>query len=290
MDNNILIFRTDRIGDLLVSCPAIITIKKYIPNSKITLITSRKNYEYAKSLNLFNEVYKFPEKNLFRKIFFILKLINKKYQYIYVFDGKERSIITAGLIKSDSKVAITPKINLYCKMFKIKFFLDTDKTNLNDLFQELLTYTNVRTKISNFDFLNEKIDNNFSSMIEIKNYLHIHLDEKWFSDIYIKKYTDIRPSYSQFIQFLDKTYQKSDVLITTGLIDFSLIYDLKKKYFDKINDKIFVKKNGNKSIYLIYRPTFDDIESLLRNSKILIACHGAITHAANSFNIKKLIY
>jgi len=30
MINNILIFRTDRIGDLLVSCPAIITIKKKV--------------------------------------------------------------------------------------------------------------------------------------------------------------------------------------------------------------------------------------------------------------------
>ena len=32
--------------------------------------------------------------------------------------------------------------------------------------------------------------------------------------------------------------------------------------------------------------TFEDIESLLRNSKTLISCHGAITHAANSFNVK----
>jgi hypothetical protein len=33
-------------------------------------------------------------------------------------------------------------------------------------------------------------------------------------------------------------------------------------------------------------PTFNDIESLLRNAKILITCHGAVTHAANSFNVK----
>ena len=33
-------------------------------------------------------------------------------------------------------------------------------------------------------------------------------------------------------------------------------------------------------------PTFNDIESLLRNAKILITCHGALTHAANSFNVK----
>ena len=33
---------------------------------------------------------------------------------------------------------------------------------------------------------------------------------------------------------------------------------------------------------------FDDIESLLRKTKILIACHGAITHASNSFNVIKI--
>ena len=61
MVNNILVFRTDRIGDLLVTCPAIVTIKKKIVNSKITLITSDKNYTYAKSLNIFDNVYLFPK-------------------------------------------------------------------------------------------------------------------------------------------------------------------------------------------------------------------------------------
>ena len=48
MPTEILIFRTDSIGELIVTCPVIITIKKYFSNSKITIITSNKNYEYAK--------------------------------------------------------------------------------------------------------------------------------------------------------------------------------------------------------------------------------------------------
>ena len=42
MVNNILIFRTDRIGDLLFTCPAIISIKKHLKDTKITLIASDK--------------------------------------------------------------------------------------------------------------------------------------------------------------------------------------------------------------------------------------------------------
>jgi len=288
MINNILIFRTDRIGDLLVSCPAIITIKKNIKNSNITLVTSQRNFEYAKNLDLFNTVYKFPEKNIFFKFFFILKLLKKKFDYIYVFDGKERSIIASALIRSKCKIALTPKIKFFYKMLNIKFILDNDKTNLNKIFQKFLDLSNINTKISNFNFLKNKINNNFSSNIEIKNYLHIHLDEKWFSKLYISKYTNIGPNYSEFIKFIDKINQKNDILITTGLIDFELVDELKNKYFNKVTNKIFLKKNRNKSVYLIYKPTFDDLESLLRSSKTLIACHGAITHASNSFDVKKI--
>ena len=53
--------------------------------------------------------------------------------------------------------------------------------------------------------------------------------------------------------------------------------------FDK-----FIKKSGNKSVYLVYKPTFDDLESLLRNSKTLISCHGAPTHVASGLDIKIL--
>ena len=51
----ILIYRTDRIGDLLYSCPLILAIKKNFPNSHITLIASNKNYLYAKDTEIFDD-------------------------------------------------------------------------------------------------------------------------------------------------------------------------------------------------------------------------------------------
>ena len=65
MTNNILIFRTDRIGDLLATCPAMLTIKKKINNSKITLITSKKNFNYAKTFSFIDDVFMFHTKNFF---------------------------------------------------------------------------------------------------------------------------------------------------------------------------------------------------------------------------------
>jgi len=287
MIKNVLIYRTDRIGDLIVSCPSIITIKKSIENSKITLITSHKNHNYAKNFNIFDEIIEYPKKNIFKKISFILKLRKKKYDYIFVFDGKERSILSASLCKSSYKIALTSKEKFYYKFFKIAFFEDTEKTDIDSVYQKMIYHAQIDNEIGSYDFLSKKKDNNFSKNIPIKDYLHIHLDEKWFSELYISTYTNINPSYDDFEDFLNTLSYKYDLLITTGLKDLNLIDDLKKKYFEKVTDKIFLKKSFGKLIYLIYKPYYEDIESLLRTSKVLLSCHGSVLHAANSFNIKK---
>jgi len=288
MINKILIFRTDRIGDLIVTCPAIISIKKYFKECDITLITSNKNFEYAKSLNLFNDVIEFPRSNLINKIQFIKNLNKKKFDYIFVFDGKERSIFTASFIKSNNKkVALASSIKIYYKFLKIKFFIDNEDTNLNQIFQEMLDYSNVKTKINNYKFIKDKKNNNFSKKIPINKYIHIHLDEKWFNNLYIDSYTNINPNFNEFIAFLDEISKFDDILITTGLIKLDLVNDIiNNKNFKKLDENIFLKKNNTKSICLVNTPSFEDIESLLRNSKKLISCHGAITHVANSFDIQ----
>ena len=162
MINKILIFRTDRIGDLLVTCPAIITIKKYFKESSITIITSNKNYEYAKSLNLFDNVIKFPKTNIFNKIKFIYALRKENFDYIYVFDSKERSILTSLFIKSKVKVALSNSIKVYYNFLKVKFIKDNENKNLMESYQKMLNYTNINTKIDNYKFIKDKKDNNFS--------------------------------------------------------------------------------------------------------------------------------
>ena len=106
MINDVLIFRTDQIGDLLATFPAIITIKNNMDNCKISLVASEKNYNYAKSFDVFEEVYLFPkEGSLLKKIGFIYKLSKKKFKYIFVLDGKDRSIISSIFVKSKLKIA-----------------------------------------------------------------------------------------------------------------------------------------------------------------------------------------
>lgn len=287
MLNNILIFRTDRIGDLLLTCPAIIAIKNYFSDSKITLISSEKNYEYAKSLKIFNEVYKFPKSNIIDKILLVNKLNKNRFNYIFIFDGKNRSLISSIFVNSPNKIATISekKASNFWKLFKIDI-INNCNDNIIKIFEDALIHKKINIKINDFSFLKNKDDNNFALKIKITEYIHIHLDEKWIKNLYIKKYDHINPSYNDFVNFLNLVSKKFNILITTGLINFSLIEELKNKYFQKETDKIYLRKSHDNFIYLIYKPTFFDIESLLRNTKTLISCHGAITHAANSFNIK----
>ena len=71
--NNYLIFRTDRIGDFLVSAILIKSIKINDPLSRITLIASNKNFSYIKKFQSVDEVIKL-ENNFLSKVKLILKL------------------------------------------------------------------------------------------------------------------------------------------------------------------------------------------------------------------------
>ena len=290
MLKSILVFRTDRIGDLLVNYPSIITIKKYFKNSEVTLVASKKNMDYAKSLNIFESIYNFPEGNLIKKMRFIKMLRKKFFDYIFVFDGKDRSAISLIFLKSSWKVALmkSKKFNVIFNLTKIKHINNDEKTSIPMLYQEMLDKSNIKVKISNYNFLLNKEKNNFSSNINIKNYILLHLDEKWISGMYINKYKDIDPGYYEFIEFINNISLRENLVITTGIINFKLIDDLKEKYFLKVNNKIYEKNNGKKKIYLVFKPTFQDLESLLSAAKILISCHGAITHAAGSLDVKIL--
>ena len=287
MTKNILVFRTDRIGDLLITCPSIKTIKQNFPESELSIITSERNYTYAKTFDFIDNVYLFPKKNILEKIKLFVKLSRKNFDKIVIFDGKDRSIIFSCFLKSHRKVSKigNKKQAFFCKLFKIKFSYDIFGNDLNDLHQDLLRFIDINNKIENFDYLMKKNDNNFSSKIPFQDFIQIHLDEKWFNTTYIKEYTDINPSFEEFTNFLKSISEKNNILITTGLKTNNLIERLELNSVNKLSKNIFLN-NIKENIILVKNPSFLDLESLLRKTKVLISCHGALTHAAASFNIK----
>ena len=51
-DLKTLIFRTDRIGDFIISCPFILSYKKKFKNDEIIVISSEYNYNYIKKFHI----------------------------------------------------------------------------------------------------------------------------------------------------------------------------------------------------------------------------------------------
>ena len=112
-----LIFRTDRIGDFLVTSPIFSSIKRNYKNCKIDIVCSQMNYEYINSFNFFNKIFLYPN-NFFEKLFFFMSL--KKYDYILVTDGKKRSIYFSIFKFCKQKFLFTPS-NSIKKLFSFFF-------------------------------------------------------------------------------------------------------------------------------------------------------------------------
>ena len=261
---NYLIFRTDRIGDFLLTAILIRAIKRNDPNSFIQVIGSNKNYNYIKSFNSVNEVF-LLKKGFFNRLRLLLLLKKKTYQNIIVHDAKQRSKIIAFFLNK-KKVISTHVHSNNTHIEEIKRILESLNLNfnisdLNILEDRTFTLTNSDTQTSNFN----------------ENYSLFHFDEKWIYNESISNYTNIEPSENALISLFDSIVSKTNLnlVISTGLDTPNI---LKTIFSNKFNSRVFLYENSN----------FFDIERLISNSNLLISCHGAASHVAAAKNIKQI--
>lgn len=256
--NKYLIFRTDRIGDFLLSLILIKSIKRNDIKSHITVVASNKNYDYIKSFKIIDEVILF-KKGFFDRIKLILLLKKKSFSYIICHDGKKRSKFISFFLNSKYKYFL--KQNRYKSFFEeIKFILN----NLNFSFND-----------TDFNTLDNR---NISSLVlDKKDYLLLHFDEKWISSEYISSYIDIEPSLSEFQNFISILFSKTNknIYISSGIKTPTIL------------DKFF-KINSNTNIILFNNLNFLQLEKLIYDSSLLISCHGAVSHIASALNIRQI--
>ena len=129
---NYLIFRTDRIGDFLITSPLIRAIKRNDTRSKIFIVVSNKNAEFIKKYDLVDEVFLLKSNKIKDRIDLFLELRKYKFNTIIVSDKKNRSIFFGFLLKAQNKIFNVSK-NFQKKILNILYknvFLDND--NLKD--------------------------------------------------------------------------------------------------------------------------------------------------------------
>ena len=252
-----LIFRTDRVGDFLLSLSLIKIIKINHPNSEITIVASDKNCEYIKTFNVIDKVV-ILKNNLLSKIKLIFYLRNIYYDGVIVHDGKNRSRFVSFFLKFKKRiVCFTNLIDTQLEIIKKA----CENINLNFSYECL-----------NF------LENRNHSLVKIpfKNYIHLHFDEKWKHNEYIEKYTNIEPKESELINFINDVLSKNkNLIITTGKNSPLILTNISNKI-----DKDKVKVYTNQSLL--------EIENIVFYCDLLITCHGWISHIASSKKIKQI--
>ena len=281
--NNYLLFRTDRIGDFLLSAILIKSIKRNDKNSFITIIASKKNYEYIKTLKLIDKVILYPE-SFFKRFSFFISFFNKKYKLKIALDGKKRSIYGCILGRADFKILLTTKI-FYKKVLKVFFDKIIYKNDFNTKILEIeYILKNIGYELNLIDYNIFEYEDLFKSKKKETGNILLHFDEKWFFEDYIQKYTKIEPSFEEFYKFICEIVKKTknDLHITTGFITNDIIEKLRSSM--SFNNNCYWKEFDQNKIYLHYNISFIDLKKVIYNSTKIICCHGAPTHVASSMN------
>ena len=294
-----LIIRTDKLGDFYQIFPYLNSIKRIYGSENIDLLISENIFDQLTDKNnLSNNIYTFPKNGILKKVILILKLRKKIYKQILVLDGKDRSVIFSFLLRSLKKIILfeKKKINFFFKIFfsnKNKNIIIHKDKKISDfeLFNKMLKQMNINSKPIDFSFINyislsnsilpDKLSEN------LKKYTLIHVDEKWFSEFYIKEFYDINLSVQSFLSFIISLFNthKQNLIISTGLIKLPFLSKLSDKIFTPIKPNLYEYNYNNRKAILILKSTFKELEIIAMNSKNLITCHGPLSFIAAAFNI-----
>ena len=256
--NFYLIFRTDRIGDFLLTAIMINSIKRNDLNSHITVVSSKKNYDYIQTFKSVDEVI-LLENNFIKKIKLIIKLRFSYYNFVIIHDLKNRSSIISFFLKYGIKIKPNNDLNIS--------YIDTIK--------EILLKLNFNFQDSD---LNTLKDRRYDSLECSNNdFILLHFDEKWIYNNYIRKYSNIEPTKDDLISFINSLLMasKKKLIITTGVNCPSILNDI-------------AVNNSNNRVKIYKKINFFDLENLISKCKLLISCHGSVSHIAAAHNIRQI--
>ena len=301
-----LIFRTDRIGDFLITLPLLKSIKRNKKNSKITIVASPKNIEFIKKIVIVDEVFLLKSNNFMDKFRLFLKLRKYSYDTIIVSDKKNRSIFLSLFLNATKKVFNVSK-NSQKKLLSLFFkniFIDNDE--LQNLPVKEILKNNCEALNIDFNSIDYKIfeENQFINEFNLKKiidleklkYVVFHYDEKWELENYSKLFkkaknlTDLNIDKNSFIQFLNKLSEKTsmNIIVTTGYLNTNILNEIKKNSII-INKSLYeINLNKDKKFFLVIDQDFFSMLHIISKSNLFISCHGAFTHIASNYDIKIL--
>lgn len=272
--NNILIFRTDKFGDLLNSSSVIYNLKKNFPNSNIDFVCSEYNHYLSKFYKKYLNNIIVYNKPFFLFLFKNRNILKKKYDLLLVLDGKKHSFLSSIFINSKIRASLKyikkkkilnfnyniQRPGFFIKKFYNYFYpvIEDYSINNNKKYHYLTLYLTMLKDLSLKIFKTDyflPINSKFKKkIIGFNNYYLIHVDSRW-------------ANYDQFIiikfkKRIIELSKKNKIVITSDKSNFFI--------------KDFDKKIKNKNIHLCFDTNINDIISLVYNSKKIVSSHSGL--------------
>lgn len=277
----ILIFKSDKIGDLINISPVIKNLRLNYPNSKIYLFCSKYNSSVALYYSDINKLFIYENNFIFFLIKYFKVIIFEKFDLILQLDGKKKSYFYSILFRTKSRAGIrfikSKKIlnfnfRLYRPNFLYNFFykiivdcFEDYQISNNKSYHYLSIYLNILKKLG----LKIIDTNHFLPFTPNKNsfsnkYVQIHIDERWdkFDNTFLEN----------FINKLNEIKQNRNFVITSNYSG--------NNFFNKLKN-IFYKNN---QITFVSCSSVKEILNIIYYAETVISSHsGFLVHSAAAF-------
>lgn len=272
--NNILIVRTDRIGDVILTTPAIRAIKEAYPKTKITLLVSPLTQDLISKNPFVDEILLDDRKNINKGILGFVKLISsirrRKFDLAIVYHTKKRTNLACFLAGIEYRIGY--------KNNKFGFLLNhpvSDKRHLGEKHEteyclELLSHLGIKSNNLSLDISvnndNEKWAEEFieKNIAKDKKIIAIHAgasgpEKCWPSENFV-----------ELINEIGKRFQGVFILIGASHI---------KEISNKIKEKASAE-----IIDMAGKTTISQLVSLLKRCDLLISNDSGPVHMASALN------
>jgi ADP-heptose:LPS heptosyltransferase len=101
---SVLAVQLKRLGDLILTTPALVALRQAMPQAKITLLIDRYSEELVPALPMVDEIWTYDRR---RSLPIWLKLLFREYDYCFDFTGNDRSALVAFLSKAADRVSFS---------------------------------------------------------------------------------------------------------------------------------------------------------------------------------------
>ena len=284
MKKKILVFKNDRLGDLVHGYSAINNLILNNPDKEIIIFLSKLSKDFfflfeAKNTRLQILNYHLT---LFEKIKIFFFILNQNIQEIYIFSFKNFYFLLPPFFKRIKFFAVCMngvnnyrRPNLFLRKFLYKFLINDRETTKKRLSAHLLQY------LLTSNDKNLKKNSEFISHIPKSDALIKYLPKDYFFIFYKKRFFDkLCWEISEFHLLINEItkYQKNVVLVKDIEIDVNnALFKKKYKTYD-FKTKSFHNNEGN--ILFLDNIEGKDLLNVIKLSKKVISPHGTMTSLA----------